>query len=111
VKNVSAELKDAQKKQDYVSVGEKRDQLSKAEAEQSTVQEQLTEVQDLQKQYTSLIALAQERLDALDRNREALIAGIRVVDMPGIDSLGVLQGTQKQGRKKSNGSLRPFGGL
>jgi len=42
--------------------------------------------------YQNLIAIADQRIKAIEQNREALIAGVKVMDIPGVDNLGVIQG-------------------
>lgn len=112
VKTLDKEIKEAAKVNDFSTVGAKRQELATEQSTLTGLEAQLDEASDLEDQFASLIALSDERLAAIDQNREALIAGIRVTDMPGIDELGVIQGKSKRGRTTGGGGgLRPFGGL
>ncbi len=112
VKDMDKQVKDAAKLNDFTTVGAKRQELATEQATLTDLQSQLEESTDLQEQFASLVDLAGQRLTAVNANREALIAGIHVTDMPGIDELGVIQSRSKRGSTtRKSGGLQPFGGL
>jgi septal ring factor EnvC (AmiA/AmiB activator) len=109
-KNVSTISKDvsaAVKAKDYATAQQRQKDLADAQAELTTTESRLKEMQNVQSIFVELLGIAKERIAALDRNREILIAGLKVVDVPGVDDLGVIEG-KTRGRTKG---FSPFGGL
>lgn len=77
--------------QDFSTAGALRQDLSTAKIKQSQVSGEGKEARDLGRTYDDIIKLADKRLRAIEQNREVLIAGLKVVDIPGVESLGILQ--------------------
>jgi hypothetical protein len=63
---------------------EKQSSLAKAETE-------LIVTERLHESYGDILKPLQERLDAINANRPALIQGVRVVDIPGVEDIGVIE--------------------
>jgi hypothetical protein len=57
--------------------------------------------------YSDLLGPMEERLNAINANRNALIQGIRIVDIPGVEELGILEvgqdGIPRLTRKRKRG--------
>lgn len=80
-------------------------------AEASTIQERLlllhrdlanvefkkNEAERIQELLEEMIEVSQKRLTALQENREILIAGLSVKQLPGMDDLGIVKTTKKRG--------------
>ena len=97
VSNAQSLLNAALAKQDYASASARQQDVSDAQSE-------LTKTQTQDKQLTSTIEIfkklnssGDQRLSAIKANREVLIAGVHVENVPGIDTIGVLNGTTKRG--------------
>jgi len=90
-RTIDRDLSKALRDKDYANAARKQEELKPAqEALQKTELEQ-EEVESLLDIFVDLLELTDERLNAIEKNREVLIAGHTVVDVPGIDDLGVLQ--------------------
>ncbi|MDD5026343.1 MAG: hypothetical protein PHH13_03105 [Candidatus Peribacteraceae bacterium] len=84
-------LNKAMKAGDYSAVGEKQQELVKAQktvAETESLEKEARRIRDL---HTKLLKVGEERWKAISANREILIAGLKVVEVPGIENLGILQ--------------------
>ena len=104
------EVKNALKAKDYATAGSQQQALLEAQQEATATSLQLKELAMIQKTLQELLDIAGDRIKALESNREILIAGLKVVDVPGVDDLGVLEGAGGKTRKKKGG-FSPFGGL
>ena len=93
---IQRELNAALKQKDYATAARKQEELRPAETEQSATEVLQDEVSNLIDIYDDLLGLAAERLDAIAKNREVLIAGNKVVDVPGIEDLGVLERSRRR---------------
>jgi len=90
VRDRNREMENALRDEDYVLAGSLQERLS---AEEGTLAEIETEERlstDIIDRYKDLLKIGQERYNAILKNREVLIAGVRVVDVPGIDDLDIL---------------------
>jgi hypothetical protein len=108
VSALGAELKNATKAKDFATAQEKQSALGEAQAQLTATQSQLNEMLNIQAILSDLLKIAGQRIAALESNREILIAGLKVVDVPGVEDLGVLQGRTGGSRR---GGFSPFGGL
>ena len=45
----------------------------------------------MKKRFEKVITLGQERIESIEENREILLSGLRVVDVPGIEDIGILE--------------------
>lgn len=102
---LNKEIANAVKAQDFSTAKAKQRELSDAQGELTETELTLKEMTFLQKTFGTLIEIAEKRGAALEQNREVLIAGLRVVDVPGVEDLGVLEGKARRGK------FSPFGGL
>jgi hypothetical protein len=83
----------AVKAKDFTTAGENQKSLSDAQtALTGNLAEQKT-ISALQKSYNDLLGIAAKRIQAIAQNREILIAGLKVVSVPGVEDLGILQGS------------------
>lgn len=93
---------------EYVTAGEQQQELSKAE---SALAEATTKVQQERKilsTFQNLLQAAARRKDAIEQNREILVAGLKVVNVPGAENLGIYEnGAGSTRTTPSEGS--PFG--
>ena len=101
VSAVDRAARDALKSQDYVLAGEKQQELGTLQGELAKTDSSLKQQQQVRNSYDELIKLSGTRIGAIEENREILIAGLKVNNVPGADSLGILE-TQNGTRRKSN---------
>lgn len=103
--DLDREAKQAMKNQQYQEAGEFQEQAAEVDAELSQAQIEMKQQNDIEIQLADLIEVGVARLKAISENRELLIAGLKAVDLPGVDDLGVIQRSQ---RRRSTGTT-PFG--
>lgn len=96
VTQIQHDLNVALQKEDYGTASAKQSAIVEAKAEQSKAETEVNQINSTLSLYTNLNQIANKRLNAIQSNREVLIAGLSVVNVPGIDDLDIL--------KKGNGS-------
>lgn len=84
-------LNEALREKDYATAGARQSALSDVQGEQAVATATQREVREVVRLFETSLDFAAEKLQAIDANREALIAGVSVVDIPGADELGVLR--------------------
>ena len=96
--------RDALKKKDYTLAAENQPKLEDAQKKLRTLEDDQKQAQNLLAIFKELLAAAAKRLSAIEQNREILIAGLRVIQVPGIEDLGILGSETK---KKAEGHPAP----
>lgn len=96
----------AVKNKDFALAGGNQELLGIAQAKLSEIDTERKQLQSTQELLKDLLEIGKERHTAILQNRDALIAGVTVVDVPGVDDLGVLRNA---GRSVRNSSSSPFG--
>jgi hypothetical protein len=76
---------------DYSVAGSEQQALVDAQKKLTEVHAEVERGQNVLRTLQQLIDIATRRLAAIDKNREALIAGIAVTDIPGIEELDILR--------------------
>lgn len=99
----------AERSGDFHAVGLHQRALSDASGEHGKTKASVDELKNTLTILDNLTDLTEERLHATEENREALMAGIRVVETPGIDELGILE--RMRGLKRRSRSKARKGGL
>lgn len=97
---LQSDLNQALREQDYASASGLQRQLIDAETELAKLESEEDEQRSVIRLFEDLLEIADERLNAMQTNREALIAGVRVIEVPGVEDLGVLE----QGRYRRRNS-------
>jgi hypothetical protein len=98
---IQRELNTALREQDYSTAGELQRQLIDAESEQANVESREDEKRSVIRLFEDLLEVGDERLAAIQANREVLIAGVKVVELPGVDDLGLIEQRRTRGRGSS----------
>lgn len=88
---LQSDLNSALREQDYASASGLQRQLIDAETELAKLESEEDEQQSVIRLFEDLLEIADERLNAMQTNREALIAGVKVIEVPGVDDLGLLE--------------------
>lgn len=89
VTKVQHDLNLALQKQDYTTASAKQSEIVTAKADQAKAESEVTQINSTINLYTNLNKVADRRVLAIQSNREVLIAGLKVVDVPGIEELDV----------------------
>jgi len=90
VRDLEREIRRDLKDQNYSSVGESQKDLTKAKSTLAGIQTRESQTDRIRKIFKSLIKVGIERSYAISQNKKALVAGIRVIEVPGIEELGIL---------------------
>ncbi len=90
--SIRNKLDTAKNKNDFATAGALQKDLADAQTKVGEINAKEQENRDTLTTYQNLIAIADQRIKAIEQNREALIAGVKVMDIPGVDNLGVIQG-------------------
>lgn len=96
VARINKEITNAVKSKDFQTAHASQKALTDAQTELTSTELTLKEMVFLQQTFAELDDVAKKRIAALDQNREVLIAGLRVVDVPGVEDLGVLERKAKK---------------
>lgn len=107
--DLDKEIRNAVKAKDYATAQDRQGDLTEARNALTGTESSLKEMENIRKIFEELIEIADKRIAAIGQNREVLIAGLRVIDMPGVEDLGVLE--QKTGSRRRSGGASPFGGF
>lgn len=100
VTSIQRTLTAAIRAKDFSLASIKQEELLKAQGESTVATNQEKQLRQTETLIENLLKTTQERLDAIEKNKEALLAGVQVTDVPGADDLGVLKG----GRRRPGGS-------
>ena len=85
------DLNKAIKDNDFTSAGEQQKNLTELQAAFAETDLKQKQVQSLVDTLEDLLTLYGKKIFAIQENREALIAGIKVIDVPGAEELQVLE--------------------
>lgn len=91
VSDIQNALNRALQKQDYTTASTKQEEIVPAQADAAKTQSQLNQLNSTLNLFGQLNGVANKRLAAIQANREVMIAGLHVVNVPGITDLGILQ--------------------
>lgn len=102
--NIQHVLNQNLREKNYAEAGQQQEKLTEAEQELSEAQARQKHIQSMIDIFEDLVSIGKERLAAMQQNRSALVAGVHVVDVPGIEDIGVLRTTRRSGRSRSGTS-------
>jgi hypothetical protein len=97
-------LKDVLKEQNYADAADLEEKATAANAAYAEIKTKEDQTDDMIKRFDTLLEIIVERLQAVETNREILIAGLRVIDVPGIADFNILE-EGKSWRKKKGSSI------
>lgn len=102
-RDIERSLRTALKDQDYAQASDLEQSLAEANSAQATIETKTDQTKDMMDRFESLLEVAQERYQAVTVNREILVAGLKVIDVPGISDLNILEKGKKWNRRGSSG--------
>lgn len=106
VRDLEKSARAAQKDGNYALAGSAQEELASASADLARTEAIVDQRDDTLSLYEDLLEVAGERLTAITQNREILIAGLRVIEVPGIEDLQILEsgGTFRRMGTRSSGN-------
>ena len=96
----------ATKVSDFAQAGEEQKHFADSQAKVATLESNSQQTRELVRTFQNLLVVADKRKQAIDQNREIIISGLKVVDVPGIEDLGILK--QTDAKKKSTNNFFGF---
>jgi hypothetical protein len=90
------------REEDYATATQNQEKLSSAKILLVETESQLNQTRDTIRRYEDILDIASKRLNGILKNREILIAGLRVTDVPGVQNLDILDNS-KQYRRSGRG--------
>lgn len=107
---IQREIEKAMENEDYTAVGSRQRDLSNAESALATITSKREQTSDIESRFSELLDIAKERIIAIESNRVILIAGLKVVKLPGIEDLHILleKGRFQQRQLKSTYGTEGF---
>lgn len=88
----------ANKAGDYAQAGEEQKTFSESQGRVAALESGAQQTRELVRTFQSLLIIADKRKQAIEENREIIIAGLKVVDVPGIEDIGILLQTDNKKR-------------
>lgn len=104
VSQMERSIKDALRKGDYAQAGPLQEQLLEEQKTLGKMEAQEQQSEDVLDVFEQLLQIADERLAAIASNREVMIAGLKVIELPGIEDLGVIEDVRSRRRRNRGGS-------
>lgn len=98
-------ISDALDAKDYATAGNRQAELGLVQGELAVATAKQREIGNIIDLFDESLTTAAERLQAIEANREALIAGITVTDTPGSEAIGVLEQQAKSRRRMDTTDL------
>jgi len=100
-------LRNALREEQFAEAADLRAEETAAQQEVNTIEAQLDQFEGTINIFENLLEAAEERLTAIEANREVIIAGLKVVDTPGIEPFNILE----SGSRRRGGGGAIFGGF
>lgn len=104
-----SDLSKALREKDYTTAGSKQEELVQLQAVESKVDAERDQLKGQIKLLDDLVELGSRRWTAVMQNREIILAGLKVVDMPGIDELGVIRDETREEKRDREKGTSVFG--
>lgn len=84
-------IRQAIREEDFHTAAALQEESTQAKVTLSNIESEREQTRDILDAYEDLLEVAVDRLNAIQKNREALIAGVTVIDVPGIEDLEILK--------------------
>ena len=91
VRDLEKEIDSALDEERYEEASGKQEELAKASAELAEVEIKEDQAATIMDPFERLMEIGAKRLTAIEKNDRVLIAGLKVIDVPGIEDLGILE--------------------
>lgn len=98
VSDLERAIRNAITAKDYATAGELQSQLGAAQKMLTETESDIAQQEIVQNSLEDLLDIAAEQKLVLEENREVIIAGLRVINLPGADSLGILENAANRRR-------------
>lgn len=99
--DIQRELNIAIREENFSNAGSLQERLIEAETILAEVEAREDKQRSIIRLFEDLLDVSQDRLTALNSNRDAFLAGIKVIDVPGVDDLGLIENGTYRDRRNS----------
>lgn len=98
LRDLERNVTQAIRNENYEQAGIEQEAATKLKTEVATLEAEIEQIDDILDRYDRLVEIAVERYDAIAANRRILIAGLKVVEVPGIENFDILDEDTPYGR-------------
>lgn len=109
VRALQREIDDALDAKDYALSGTKQQELVSEQKKLADIETEKESVELTLDTFEELLGVAGKRIAAMEANREVLVAGLTVIDIPGVEDLKILDRPRRRGRSSGGGALPLLG--
>ena len=107
-KEIERGINSAFKDENYSHAASEQEKLQEAESEVAKTKIEYDQVTDLVRRYEDMLEIASDRLRAISKNREILISGLKITEVPGIENLEIMNDSKRY-KKSRAGDGNMFG--
>ncbi len=86
----------ALREKDYATASEEQKRLIDGRSDLAEMDARIDEIRSIRNLFQDLLDIAEERVTVMTSNREALLAGITVVDVPGVEDYGLIEKSRRR---------------
>jgi hypothetical protein len=104
---IQRDIEKAMENEDYTAVGSRQRELADAESALAAITSKREQTSDVHQRFEELLDIAKKRIIAIESNRVIIIAGLKVVELPGIEDLNIL--LEKGAAARNKRSISTFG--
>ncbi len=101
VRDIQRQVDNGIRDKDYILAGSLQQSLAEAEGALAEIETQESLTESIIDHYDDLLEIGTERYNAMVKNRQLLISGLRVVDIPGVDDLDIIYKEPYKERKET----------
>lgn len=101
--DIDRQISKALRDKDYATAGSLQPTLIDEQKKLSEIEGELQRTRQIVDAFNDLLKIAERRLNAIEQNKEILIAGLKVIELPGVKELKILEDA------KRNDTKSPFG--
>lgn len=101
--DLEREINRALDNKDYTGAGSRQRELTEAQGDLAEVETKREQTEDIKDRFKELLDVAKDRVVAIEANRLILIAGLQVIELPGVEDLDILLDRGRRQRRNSTG--------
>jgi len=101
--DLEREINRALDNKDYTGAGSRQRELTKAQGDLAEVESKREQTEDIKDRFEELLDVAKDRVVAIEANRLILIAGLQVIELPGVEDLDILLDRGRRQRRNTTG--------
>lgn len=103
--DLERQISEALRTQEYGTAGSLQKPLADAEALLAKTESETERTREILEVFRKLLKIVEERIIAIEENRQIIIAGLTVVELPGIEDLGILRDPERRRSDGTNDSI------